>query len=110
MSPSFRAEQMRAAASLRWSSSPKPSTPSEWITRATEAAEVLRLDAPERDAAAKAPFAEIKLLKDAGLVNFLGPREFGGGGGTWETSYKLTTEIAKADGSIAHLLGNHYSW
>ncbi|TVY89400.1 Dibenzothiophene desulfurization enzyme C [Lachnellula willkommii] len=110
MAQSFKAEQLRAAASLRWSSEPKPVAPSTWISRAKEVAEILKVDATERDAASQSPYAEVKLLKDAGLVNFLGPREFGGGGGTWETSYKLTTEIAKADGSIAHLLGNHYSW
>ncbi|KAL5335600.1 acyl-CoA dehydrogenase/oxidase [Aspergillus crustosus] len=80
---SFKAEQARAVASLRWKAAPKPSGP---------------------------PFAEIQLLKDAGLVNLLGPSKYGCGGETWQTSYKVTTEIAKADASIGHLLGNHYSW
>ncbi|KAK7210887.1 hypothetical protein V2G26_018065 [Clonostachys chloroleuca] len=107
---SFQAEQARAAASRRWKSEPKPNTPTEWVKRASEASEILKIDAVQRDNEGKPPFAEVQLLKDAGLVNLLGPREFGGGGATWQTSYKVTTEIAKADGSVGHLLGNHYSW
>lgn len=107
---SFKAEQARVQANKRWEEEPKPDTPSGWVKRAREVADILKLDAAERDAAGKTPFAEVQLLKDAGLVNLLGPREFGGGGETWQTSYKVTTEIAKADGSIGHLIGNHYSW
>lgn len=107
---SFQAEQARAAASRRWKLEPKPDTPTEWVKRASEASEILKIDAVQRDNEGKPPFAEVQLLKDAGLVNLLGPREFGGGGATWQTSYRVTTEIAKADGSVGHLLGNHYSW
>ncbi|KAI8712644.1 hypothetical protein NCS52_01363000 [Fusarium sp. LHS14.1] len=107
---SFKAEQARVQANKRWEEEPKPDTPSGWVKRAREVADILKLDAAERDAAGKTPFAEVQLLKDAGLVNLLGPREFGGGGETRQTSYKVTTEIAKADGSIGHLIGNHYSW
>lgn len=108
--PLPEAIKARDEASLRWLSAPKPSTTSAWIERAAEASKILMLDAVERDQAGKPPYAEIKLLKDAGFVNLLGPKEFGGAGETWQTSYKITTEIAKADGSIGHLLGNHYSW
>ncbi|KAK7416715.1 hypothetical protein QQX98_005041 [Neonectria punicea] len=107
---SFQAEQARAQASKQWEVEPKPDTPSGWVKRAAEVAAILKLDAAERDSAGKTPFAEVQLLKDAGLVNLLGPREFGGAGETWQTSYKVTTEIAKADGSIGHLIGNHYPW
>ncbi|KAL4864553.1 hypothetical protein BDV12DRAFT_205632 [Aspergillus spectabilis] len=107
---SFKAEQARAAAALRWKAASKPTARDEWIKRAKEAAEILKLDAVERGAAAKPPFAEIQLLNDAGLVNLLGPRKYGGAGEPWQTSYKVTTEIAKADASIGHLIGNHYSW
>ncbi|KAL2793168.1 acyl-CoA dehydrogenase/oxidase [Aspergillus keveii] len=106
----FKAEQARAAVALRWKTAPKPNGVAEWAKRASEAATILKIDAVERDAAGKPPFAEVQLLKDAGLVNLLGPRQYGGGGETWQTSYKVTTEIAKADASIGHLIGNHYSW
>jgi alkylation response protein AidB-like acyl-CoA dehydrogenase len=116
------------AAIGRWASSPKPSGREGWIARAAEAPLILKIDgeltsyfdaatsvtnttaAASRDVEGKTPVTEIALLKAAGLVNLLGPVEFGGAGETWETSYKITTEIAKADGSIGHLLGNHYSW
>ncbi|CZR69245.1 related to thermophilic desulfurizing enzyme family protein [Phialocephala subalpina] len=106
----FKAEQARVAAVQRWVSTPKPEGRAAWIARAAEASTILKIDANEREIEAKTPYAEIKLLKDAGLVNLLGPREFSGGSETWDTSYKVTTEISKADGSIGHLLGNHYSW
>ncbi|RDW77974.1 hypothetical protein BP5796_05826 [Coleophoma crateriformis] len=108
--PVTEAIKAREEASLRWLSTPRPNTPSAWVERAAEASAILKTDAVERDEARKPPYAEIKLLKDAGFVNLLGPREFGGGGETWQTSYRITKEIAKADGSIGHLLGNHYSW
>ncbi|BCS21627.1 uncharacterized protein APUU_22059A [Aspergillus puulaauensis] len=106
----FKAEQARAAASQRWKAAQKPTGADEWIKRAQEASSILKIDAVERDSAGKSPFAEVQLLKDAGLVNLLGPRKYGGAGETWQTSYKVTTEISKADASIGHLLGNHYSW
>lgn len=106
----FKAEQARAATSQRWKAAQKPTRPDEWIKRAQEASSILKIDAVERDSAGKSPFAEVQLLKDAGLVNLLGPRKYGGAGETWQTSYKVTTEISKADASIGHLLGNHYSW
>ncbi|KAL4793133.1 acyl-CoA dehydrogenase/oxidase [Aspergillus venezuelensis] len=74
------------------------------------ASAILNIDVVERDSASKEPFAEVQLLKDAGLVNLLGPRKYGGVGEIWQTSYKITSEIAKADASIGHLLGNHYSF
>ena len=110
MSNTFKAECARSTAIQHFRSVPKPSGPSEWVKRAKEVADVLKIDAVERDAEQKSPWAEVQLLKEAGLVNLLGPKQYGGGGETWQTSYKVTTEIAKADGSIGHLLGNHYSW
>lgn len=106
----FKAEQARAEASRRWSAAPKPDNPADWVKRAAEVSAILKIDAAARDQANQTPRAEVQLLKDAGLVNLLGPREFGGGGETWQTAYKVTTEVAKADGSIGHLLGNHFSW
>ncbi|KKY23935.1 putative thermophilic desulfurizing enzyme family protein [Phaeomoniella chlamydospora] len=110
MSDPINIEQARATAIERWQTAPKPTDLDRWVQRAGEVAELLKLDAVERDSANQTPWEELKLLKGAGLVNLLGPREYGGGGETWKTSYRVTTEIAKADGSIAHLLGNHYSW
>lgn len=43
-------------------------------------------------------------------MTLLGPAEHGGGGQTWDTAYRVTREIARADGSIGQLLGYHYLW
>lgn len=104
------AAHARTEAATRWRHTPKPTTPAGWLARAREVAIILALDAVARDAASQPPHAEVQLLKDAGLVTLLGPREHGGGGATWATSYGVTAAVARADGSVAHLLGNHYSW
>ncbi|SEG54322.1 Acyl-CoA dehydrogenase [Thermomonospora echinospora] len=93
-----------------WSTRETPRTPEEWIARAGEVAAILASDAVERDRAAATPYAEVRLLKDSGLVTLLGPAEHGGGGQNWPTAYRVVREVAKADGSIGQLLGYHYLW
>ncbi|QHC60895.1 monooxygenase [Rathayibacter sp. VKM Ac-2760] len=80
------------------------------MARAEEAAAVLAVDALERDRAGAAPFAEVALLKSAGLVTLLGPIEHGGGGQEWSVALRVVRTIARADGSIGQLLGYHYLW
>ena len=82
-----------------------PSSREAWIKRAREVADILAIDAPKRDIDNKAPAAEIELLKASGLLKVLGPKEFGGGGESWETGYKVIREVARGDGSIGMLLG-----
>ncbi|QOS58096.1 acyl-CoA dehydrogenase family protein [Thermobifida fusca] len=93
-----------------WNDRPAPRTPAEWLTRAAEVGAILAADAVERDRAGQTPYTEVQLLKDSGLVTLLGPVEYGGGGQTWETAYRVTREVSKADGSIGQLLGYHYLW
>lgn len=99
-----------AAHHKTFTSQPLPSSPSEWVTRAREVASILAQDAPQRDRENKSPAAEVSLLKSSGLLKVLGPKEFGGGGESWETGYKLIREVAKGDGSIGMLLGYHLLW
>lgn len=87
-----------------------PSTESEWIARAQEVSDILAADAVERDRANEAPFAEVQLLKDSGLVTLLGPTEFGGGGQDWVTAFQAIRTVSRGDGSIGQLLGYHYLW
>jgi alkylation response protein AidB-like acyl-CoA dehydrogenase len=82
----------------------------EWLSEARDVAAKLAVDAVQRDRENQTPYQEVQLLKDAGLVTLLGPVEHGGGGQTWDTAYKVTREIAKADGSLGQLLGYHYLW
>ena len=94
----------------RWTEVPRPTTPEGWLKRAEEVSDILAADAVERDSANQSPRAEVTLLKDSGLVTLLGPVEHGGGGQTWETTYKVIRTIARGDGSIGQLLGYHYLW
>lgn len=87
-----------------------PSTTGEWLDRGRRTAEILAVDAAQRDSEGKPPYREIKLLKDSGLVTLLGPEAYGGGGETWPTALRVCREISKADGSVGQLLGYHYLW
>lgn len=101
---------MSTAAPADWKTAPDPTDAAGWIARAAEAAAVLASDAAARDKAAATPYAEVRLLKESGLVTLLGPVEHGGAGQDWPTAYRVVREVAKADGSIGQLLGYHYLW
>ncbi|MDD7933489.1 acyl-CoA dehydrogenase family protein [Actinomycetospora straminea] len=93
-----------------FSALPTPTTEQDWLERARLVRDVLATDAAARDAAGATPFAEVALLKDAGLVTLLGPTEHGGGGQEWPTAYRVIREVAAGDGSIGQLLGYHLLW
>ena len=87
-----------------------PSKPDEWIERATHVSAILAEDAAAREKEKKSPFAEIALIKSAGLTKILGPRKYGGGAQAWDVAYKVLREVAKGDGSLGMLLGYHLLW
>ncbi|KAL8744576.1 MAG: hypothetical protein Q9190_003189 [Brigantiaea leucoxantha] len=87
-----------------------PSTPDEWIQRASQVSEILGKDVAVREKENKIPVAEVSLLKSAGLTKLLGPQKYGGGGQDWDVAYKVIREIAKGDGSLGMLLGYHLLW
>ncbi|HEX6468216.1 MAG TPA: acyl-CoA dehydrogenase family protein [Streptosporangiaceae bacterium] len=88
----------------------RPAGPEGWVERARKVARALAVDAPQREREGKPPHAEIRLLKDAGLVTLLGPEEYGGAGEKWTTALRVCREVSAADGSIGQLLGYHYLW
>jgi len=88
----------------------QPTSAEGWLERAREVSEILGKDAAARDIENKSPRAEISLLKSAGLLKVLGPKNIGGGGQSWEIGYKVIREVAKGDGSIGMLLGYHLLW
>lgn len=49
------------------------------------------------------PSVQVQLLKDAGLVTILGPKNAGGGGQTWKEAYHVVRIVAQGDGSLAQL-------
>lgn len=80
----------------------------QWREVAQQVAGTLAQDALERDRKNQQPFAEVQLLREAGLLNLLVPAEFGGAGAHWETAFEVVRILAAADGSIAQLLAYHY--
>jgi alkylation response protein AidB-like acyl-CoA dehydrogenase len=80
-----------------------------WIDCARKVAGTLAADALERDRANAEPAAEAQLLKEARLPGLLIPEGLGGGGQTWRTALGVVREIARADGSVAQLIGYHYA-
>ena len=100
----------RTAQENRWANAPRPETAEEWLARAEEVSDILAVDAVERDRANAAPRAEVRLLKDAGLVTVLGPKAHGGAELPWHVVNKIVRIIARGDGSIGQLLGYHYVW
>lgn len=91
-----------------WGSAPR--SPEGWVERAREVATQLAVDAVERDRANQTPYAEVQLLKDAGLVTLLGPVAHGGAGQDWTTALRVVRAVSAGDGSIGQLLGYHYLW
>ena len=79
-----------------------------WRAVARQVAGTLSADALARDRANAQPFAEVKLLREAGLLELLVPAEFGGAGGHFETAFEVIRILAAADGSISQLLAYHY--
>lgn len=94
----------------RWQGAARPDTSEGWLARAQEVADLLAIDAVERDREGRPPHAEVALLKASGLVTLLGPREHGGAGETWATAYRVIRTVARGDGSVGQLLGYHYLW
>lgn len=91
-----------------WSGTADDEERTRWRAAAEEAARRLAEDAWERDRANKDPFAEVALLRRLGLVNLLVPAEHGGAGAHWSTAFDVVRTIARADASIAQVLGYHY--
>ncbi|WP_028472840.1 acyl-CoA dehydrogenase family protein [Nocardioides alkalitolerans] len=89
---------------------PPPTTSAGWVERAHAGATQLAVDAVERDRAGAAPYAEVRLLKESGLVTLLAPAVHGGAGETWTTALRVVRAVSAGDGSIGQLLGYHYLW
>lgn len=83
-------------------------TASGWVGLATALATEFATTAVERERQGILPVAELKQLRETGLVNLLIPREFGGEGGSFPDAVRVIVELAKGDASIAALLGFHY--
>lgn len=80
----------------------------DWLAAADDMASRLRADAVERERAAAPPHTEVALLREAGLLSLLNPREAGGGGARFTDAFRVVRRIARADANIAQILSYHY--
>src|SRR4051794_38041183 len=62
----------------------------------------------ERDKRGGTAKVERDLLRDSGLLSLIIPKSLGGHGEDWRTVFQITRELAKVDGSMAHLFGYHF--
>jgi len=84
----------------------EPTLQAEAVAR--ELAAEFRKTAAERDLRAGTPVVERESIRASGLLKLLIPSVYGGPGGTWPTLMACVRELARADGSLAHLLGYHH--
>lgn len=80
----------------------------DYVAEAAALAAIFEADAAERDRAAGTPRPQRDLIRDSGLLRLMIPTEYGGLGATWPTTLLAVREIARADGSLAHLFGYHH--
>jgi alkylation response protein AidB-like acyl-CoA dehydrogenase len=65
--------------------------------------------AAERDKAGGAPFPQIQVLKESGLLTLRVPKAFGGQEASWPVVMRTVRQLAAVDGSLAHLYGWHHA-
>jgi alkylation response protein AidB-like acyl-CoA dehydrogenase len=80
-----------------------------WEQVARTVAAELASTALQRDRANENPVAEVKLLRQNGLLALATPPEFGGAGASLPQALRIVRIIAAADGSIGQLIAYHYS-
>lgn len=81
-----------------------------WLAKARHLAALFAEDAVANDQAGGQPLDQLRLLKDSGLLSIGIPAAYGGQGASWASVLKVERELAKGDGSIAHLFGYHYNF
>jgi alkylation response protein AidB-like acyl-CoA dehydrogenase len=94
----------------------KPDVPSDaadalaapWLMAAAEIAASLRATAVERERRGEPPLAEIKLLRETGLLALLHPTAAGGAGARFTDSFHVVRILARGDTNVGQLLSYHY--
>jgi alkylation response protein AidB-like acyl-CoA dehydrogenase len=79
-----------------------------WTAVAAVAAGQLAEGALQRDRDNASPREALEILRGHDLANLLVPAEFGGSGAHWETAFRVLRILARADASLAQILGYSY--
>ena len=85
---------------------PAPDIP--WRARAEALAAALAETAVERDRRGGTAKRERDLIRASGLLALSIPRGHGGEGASWAETQGVVRQLARADGSLAHLFGFHH--
>ncbi|MFE4810628.1 acyl-CoA dehydrogenase family protein [Peribacillus simplex] len=62
----------------------------------------------QRDKQGGTAKVERDLIRKSGLLSLIVPKSLGGHGENWKPIFQITRELAKVDGSMAHLFGYHF--
>lgn len=79
-----------------------------YLDTALQLAKEFAKTAIERDERGGTAKAERDLLRKSGLLSLIIPKSLGGLGKDWKAVLQITRELAKVDGSLAHLFGYHF--
>ncbi|MFJ6415614.1 acyl-CoA dehydrogenase family protein [Paeniglutamicibacter sp. NPDC091659] len=79
-----------------------------WSVVAQTVADELAKGALERDHRGTDPLEALELLREHGLAGLVVPAVYGGAGAHWETAFRVIRILARADASVAQILGYHY--
>jgi len=80
----------------------------DWIQLAANLADEFASSVVEAERRGEAPRAELKRIRDTGLVNLLIPERFGGAGQNWQVVTQVIAELSRTDPNIGALLGYHF--
>jgi len=79
-----------------------------WSARAESLAAALVENAVERDRLGGSAKRERDLIRASGLLALSIPRSEGGEGASWADTQRVVRQLARVDGSLAHLFGFHH--
>ncbi|WP_411730714.1 acyl-CoA dehydrogenase family protein [Paeniglutamicibacter sp.] len=91
-----------------WAGHADSSELDHWSRVAQSVAVELAKGSLERDQTGADPLAALQLLRKHGLVKLVVPAIYGGAGAHWETAFRVIRILARADASVAQILGYHY--
>ncbi|WP_342047316.1 acyl-CoA dehydrogenase family protein [Bacillus sp. OTU530] len=80
----------------------------DYLEMANVLAKEFAKTAIERDKKGGTAKVERDLLRKSGLLSLIIPKSLGGHGENWKIVFQITRELAKVDGSMAHLFGYHF--
>ena len=91
-----------------WTGAATPEELELWAAVAHDAAARLAAGALARDRENANPREALEILREAGLANLMVPTTYGGVGAHWETAFRVLRILARADASLAQILGYSY--